>query len=157
MKSLTRRNFLKMVTALPATVAWPQWMPRLAFAPPHTAPRGDLLVCVFLRGAADGLSMIVPHGDEQYYQMRPTLAIPRPDDRRSQVGLRSRDLDGFFGLHPALAPLLPLWQAGQFARMTTGCGTRGGASGLSRSPPARSWARPSKSFATQTSSVTAKR
>jgi uncharacterized protein (DUF1501 family) len=76
MQTLTRRNFIKMA-ALPV-VAWPQWMPRLAFAPPHTTPRGDILVCVFLRGAADGLNMIVPHGDDIYYAQRPTVAIPLP-------------------------------------------------------------------------------
>ena len=60
------------------------------------------MLCVFLRGAADALNMIVPHGDEDYYQQRPTLAIPRPDDRRSPDRQRAIDLDGFFGLHPAL-------------------------------------------------------
>ena len=113
MQTLTRRNFIKMA-ALPV-VAWPQWMPRLAFAPPHTTPRGDILVCVFLRGAADGLNMIVPHGDDIYYAQRPTVAIPRPDDARAGTGIRTLDLDGFFGLHPALAPLLPIWQAGHLA------------------------------------------
>ncbi len=110
--TLTRRNFIKMATTLPPSATWPQWMPRLSFAPPHTAPRGDVLLCVFLRGAADALNMIVPFGDPHYYQQRPTLAIPRPDDLRSEAKLRSLNLDGFFGLHPALAPLLPLWQAG---------------------------------------------
>jgi uncharacterized protein (DUF1501 family) len=96
-------------------MAWPAWLPRLAFAPPQTAPRGDVLICVFLRGAADGLNIIVPYGDEIYYQQRPTLAIPRPDDRRSEAALRATDLDGFFGLHPALTPLRPAWQAGHLA------------------------------------------
>ena len=41
-----------------------------------------MLVCVYLRGAADGLSLVVPHADDRYYALRPTLAIPRPDDRR---------------------------------------------------------------------------
>jgi uncharacterized protein (DUF1501 family) len=90
-------------------------MPRLAFAPAQTAPRGDILVCIFLRGAADGLNMIVPHGEKHYYQQRPTLAIPRPDDLRTEAKLRAIDLDGFFGLHPALSPLLPMWQAGDLA------------------------------------------
>lgn len=115
MKTITRRNFLKLSSLLPAAVAWPQWMPRLAFAPPHTAPRGDVLVCVFLRGAADALNVIVPHGESHYYAARPTLAIPRPDDGRRPAAERALDLDGFFGLHPALASLLPLWQAGQLA------------------------------------------
>ena len=115
MSTLTRRSFIKMTAALPALVAWPQWMPRLAFAPPHAGPRGDVLVCVFLRGAADGLNIIVPHGNDDYYNARPTLAIPRPDDLHSGKQARTADLDGFFGLHPALAPLLPTWQAGHLA------------------------------------------
>lgn len=115
MSTFTRRDFIKLTAALPALAVWPNWMPRLAFAPPHTAPRGDVLICVFLRGAADALSMVVPHGEDIYYQERPTLAIPRPDDPRSEARLRTVDLDGFFGLHPVLTPLLPLWQAGHLA------------------------------------------
>ncbi|RMF42142.1 MAG: DUF1501 domain-containing protein, partial [Anaerolineae bacterium] len=83
---------------------------RMAFAPPHTAPRGDVLVVVFLRGAADVLNMVVPHGEEQYYALRPSLAIPRPDDWRAAPAERTLDLDGFFGLHPAMRPLLDAWQ-----------------------------------------------
>jgi uncharacterized protein (DUF1501 family) len=93
----------------------------MSFAPSQAAPRGDLLVCVFLRGAADALNMIVPHGEARYYALRPTLAIPRPDDRRAGATGRVVDLDGFFGLHPALAPLLPAWQAGHLA-LVHACG-----------------------------------
>src|SRR5262245_20660181 len=113
--TFSRRNFIKMSAALPVLAAWPQWLPRLAFAPPQTAPRGDILVCVFLRGAADALNIVVPHGDAVYYQQRPSLAIPRPDDLKAEARLRTVDLDGFFGLHPALSPLLPTWQAGHLA------------------------------------------
>lgn len=62
------------------------------------------LVVVFLRGAVDGLNVVVPHAEPAYYDARPTIAIGRLN---SEGGVR--DLDGFFGLHPALAPLLPLW------------------------------------------------
>ncbi len=65
-----------MVTTLTQTI--PTWMPRLSFAPANTAPRGDTLVVVFLRGAADVLNMVVPHGDADYYSLRTTTAIPRP-------------------------------------------------------------------------------
>jgi uncharacterized protein (DUF1501 family) len=98
-----------------ATASWPAWLPRLSFAPPQTAPRGDVLVCVFLRGAADALNVVVPHGEERYYALRPTLAISRPDDLRAKGTARALDLDGFFGLHPALAPLLPAWRLGHLA------------------------------------------
>jgi len=98
-----------------ATPGWPAWMPRLAFHPANRGPRGDVLLVVFLRGAADSLNMVVPHGEDAYYRIRPSLAIPRPNDRRAGAYLRSLDLDGFFGLHPALAPLLPAWHAGHLA------------------------------------------
>ncbi|MEM7031032.1 MAG: DUF1501 domain-containing protein [Chloroflexota bacterium] len=112
--TLSRRKFVKSMLT-PKTSIWPQWMPRLSFAPGNQGPRGDTLVCIFLRGAADVLNMVVPHGEDAYYEQRPTLAIPRPDDRRSEGKLRTQDLDGFFGLHPALAPLLPAWQAQDLA------------------------------------------
>jgi uncharacterized protein (DUF1501 family) len=111
----TRRQFLESATLLNGAVAWPAWMPRLAFAPAQSAPRGDTLVVVFLRGAADTLNIVVPHGEAGYYARRPTLGIPRPDDRYAAAKLRAIDLDGFFGLHPALGPLLPAWRAGHLA------------------------------------------
>ncbi len=95
-------------------VALPTWMPRISLADPHVGPAGDTLVCIFLRGGADGLNMVVPHGDEQYYAHRPLIGIPRPDDNRAVDG-RTVDLDGFFGLHPTLAPLHDIYAAGDMA------------------------------------------
>ncbi|MCY7307130.1 MAG: DUF1501 domain-containing protein [Rhodoferax sp.] len=66
------------------------------------------LVVLFLRGAYDGLSALVPHGDSNYYALRPNIAIPRPDGT-PQTALA---LDAQFGLHPALAPLMPFWKQG---------------------------------------------
>lgn len=63
------------------------------------------VVVVFLRGAADALSILVPYGDQRYYSMRKSTAIPKPGTELGAV-----DLDGYFGLHPNLAPLLPLWK-----------------------------------------------
>ncbi len=91
------------------------WLPRLSFAPVNTAPRGDTLVVVFLRGAADVLNMVVPHGEDAYYQLRPSLGIARPDDSKTKKEERSVDLDGFFGLHPNMSPLLEAWQSEQLA------------------------------------------
>jgi len=88
---------------------------RLSFAPNNSAPRGDTLVVVFLRGAADGLNMVIPHADEEYHRLRPSLRLPRPDDPRTAEDRRTIDLDGFFGFHRALRPLLPAWGAGQLA------------------------------------------
>jgi len=67
-------------------------------------PKGKTLVCLFQRGAADGLNVVVPHGEQAYYDMRPTIAVARPGQQAGAI-----DLDGFFGLHPSLAPLKPLW------------------------------------------------
>lgn len=114
-QTFTRRSFLRSISALAATGLLPHWMPRVAFAPSVRGPVGDVLIAVFLRGAADALNMIVPHGDEAYYKLRPTLGIPRPNDRRASAPNRAVDLDGFFGLHPSLRPLLPAWQAGALA------------------------------------------
>jgi uncharacterized protein (DUF1501 family) len=66
---------------------------------------------VFLRGAYDGLSALVPHGDSRYYTLRPSIALPAPDGT-AQTTLA---LDAIFGLHPALAPLMPLWKQGVLA------------------------------------------
>ena len=76
------------------------------------APKGKVLICLFQRGAADALNIVVPHGEKAYYAMRPSIAIPQParGDMTSAI-----DLDGFFGLHPALAPLKPLYDRGLLA------------------------------------------
>jgi uncharacterized protein (DUF1501 family) len=76
------------------------------------AARGKTLICLFQRGAADALNMIVPHGERAYYTMRPTIAIPRPTNGRADAAI---DIDGFFGLHPALAPLNDLYKRGMVA------------------------------------------
>jgi uncharacterized protein (DUF1501 family) len=90
-------------------------MPRLAFSSHNVAPRGDTLVVVFLRGAADVLNMIVPHGEEAYYRLRPSLGIPRPDDSKAGPQERTVDMDGFFGFHPFLRSLLDAWQSQHLA------------------------------------------
>lgn len=69
-------------------------------------PRGNVLVVLSLRGGVDGLSLVVPHAEGAYYTARPTTAIPRS---------RLLHADGTFGLHPALAPLSPLWRQGRLA------------------------------------------
>src|SRR5438067_13896394 len=94
--TISRRNLL----TAPARRA----SPRLLFRP-ESGPRGDVLVCLFLRGGMDGLYVVPPHGDGAYYAQRPSLAIPRPDDIRAAPAALAVDLDGYFGLHPNLAPL----------------------------------------------------
>src|ERR687896_2587968 len=61
-----------------------------------------VLITIFQRGAVDGLNMVVPFGEREYYASRPSIAIPRPGSDGGAI-----DLDGFFGLHPRLAPLKP--------------------------------------------------
>ncbi|HEX3429313.1 MAG TPA: DUF1501 domain-containing protein [Rhizomicrobium sp.] len=63
------------------------------------------LVVIFLRGAVDGLNVVVPYTDQNYYAMRPTIAIPHPGQTQGAL-----DLDGRFGLHPALQSLMPAWK-----------------------------------------------
>ena len=74
------------------------------------AARRKVLITIFQRGAVDGLNMVVPFGERDYYAARPSIAIPRPNAADGAL-----DLDGFFGLHPRLAPLKPLWDARQLA------------------------------------------
>ncbi len=74
----------------------------------------NALVVLFLRGGADGLNIIAPYGDENYYRLRPTLGIAAPTSSKTPTGSRLLDLDGFFGMHPAMAPLLPLYHQGTF-------------------------------------------
>ena len=81
--------------------------------------RRKVFVAIFQRGAADGLNIVVPFGERDYYAARPTIAIAQPGGGRDGAAL---DLDGFFGLHPRLAPLLPLWQARSLA-IVHACGS----------------------------------
>jgi uncharacterized protein (DUF1501 family) len=71
-----------------------------------------ILVCVFLRGAADTLNMLVPHGDDQYYKVRPTLAIPAPSQNKEN-DISSLRLDDFYAFHPKLRPLIPAFKEGR--------------------------------------------
>jgi uncharacterized protein (DUF1501 family) len=102
---LTRRGFLSgaLAAAGTTTVLGQAVLTTSAAA---AAPAASVLVVLSLRGAADGLSLVVPHGDPVYYSARPRTAIPAER-------LLARDAQ--FGLHPALAPLLPLWDAGRLA------------------------------------------
>ncbi len=97
----TRRIFLRNgALAVIGTAAVPSFLTRAAFGiADSTKPKR--LVVIFQRGAADGLNIVVPHGEQHYYAMRPSINIPKK---------AVLDLDGFFGLHPSLAPFQPLWQ-----------------------------------------------
>src|ERR1700678_3574941 len=99
--SITRRIFLRSgALAVVGTTALPSFLTRAAFGAADSGIRTRRLVVIFQRGAADGLNIVVPHGEPSYYAMRPTINIPK----KSVL-----DLDGFFGLHPAMASFQPLW------------------------------------------------
>lgn len=99
---ITRRVFVRNgALAVVGTAAIPGFLTRAALGAAETTSRPKRLVVIFQRGAADGLNIVVPHGERQYYGMRPSINIPK----KSVI-----DLDGFFGLHPSLAPFQPLWQ-----------------------------------------------
>jgi uncharacterized protein (DUF1501 family) len=108
----SRRVFVR--TGGLALVSWgfaPRFIGRaLGATAPQTAGK-KVLVCVFQRGAVDGLNMVVPHGDKEYYDARRSIAVPAP----GRGDGRAIDLDGFFGLHPALAPLQPWYRDGHLA------------------------------------------
>ena len=104
---MNRRFFLhKGALALAGTTAIPQFLVRTVVAQAAAVAPGKRLVVIFQRGAADGLNIVVPFREKNYYSMRPSIAIPQ-----NQVIA----LDGFFGLHPAMTAFKPLYDAGHLA------------------------------------------
>src|ERR1700723_1714951 len=105
--SITRRVFLRnSALAVVGTAAVPSFLSRAAWGATEPDTRTKRLVVIFQRGAADGLNIVVPHGEPQYYAMRPSINIPRK---------AVFDLNGFCGLHPSLSAFLPLWEQRQLA------------------------------------------
>jgi uncharacterized protein (DUF1501 family) len=105
--SITRRIFLRnSALAVVGTAAVPSFLTRAAFGAVDTPGRNKRLVVIFQRGAADGLNIVVPYAESQYYALRPSINIPR----KSAI-----DLNGFFGLHPSMSAFQPLWQQGHLA------------------------------------------
>jgi uncharacterized protein (DUF1501 family) len=105
--SITRRVFLRnSAVAVVGTAVVPAFLTRAAYAAESLGIKNKRLVVIFQRGAADGLNIVVPHAEQAYYAMRPSINIPR----NAVI-----DLDGFFGLHPSLSPFEPLWNQRQLA------------------------------------------
>ncbi len=109
---MQRRQLLQAAAA--AGLSWSA-IGRTAFAAMATQagqqmPGNQRLVVVFLRGAVDGLSVVVPYSEGAYYQQRSSIALARAGHDGGVL-----DLDGHFGLNPNLAPLMPLWQSGKLA------------------------------------------
>jgi len=111
---MNRRYFIKSGSVALASfgvmITAPTFLKRV-LAEAVTGARRKTLIAIFQRGAVDGLNVVVPHGEHPYYDLRPNIAIPKPDG-----GAESAiNLDGFFGLHPALAPFKPLWDSKRLA------------------------------------------
>ncbi len=108
---ISRRVFLKTSgVALVSLGFAPRFLAGIAAA--ERSRKGKILVTIFQRGAADGLNIVVPFGDKSYYDLRPTIAIPPPV---AGTGASAIDLDGFFGFHPSLRPLIDLYRSGTLA------------------------------------------
>lgn len=113
---MDRRYFLKNtgigLASFGFMSAAPDFLHQFARAQSNSKSYGrkKVLVTIFQRGAVDGLNMVVPHGEDAYYSLRPTIAIPGPKKTEGAI-----DLDGFFGLHPSLKPLEPFWKSKQMA------------------------------------------
>ena len=104
-RQLSRREFVARGTATAVALSVPAWLPRVTYA--QSASSRDVLVSIFLRGGADGLSLVAPMGragEAITTSLRPTIAIPP---------VTANALDGFFGFPPAMAALLPAYQSGQ--------------------------------------------
>jgi len=112
MPPIGRRVFVKQgALAFLALALPPAFLTRSLFARTRGAARRKTLVCIFQRGAVDGLNMVVPFGEPAYYRSRRSIAVPAPG-RGEGTAI---DLDGFFGLHPALRPLHDLYRRGELA------------------------------------------
>ena len=112
----SRRLFLKSAGVAAASFGVvPSFLLRTAYAQNPAGSTGQdrpILIAIFQRGAADGVSMVVPYGDPNYASVRPQIAIPSPQRGNAETCL---ELDGFFGLHPSLASLKPIYDSGHLA------------------------------------------
>ena len=102
--AVTRRLFIKSSgVALATFAAAPTFLKRTVLAQTAGAVGKDhpIIIAIFQRGAMDGISAVIPFGDKSYYSVRPNIAIPEPKSGNADAAL---DLDGYFALHPQLAP-----------------------------------------------------
>jgi uncharacterized protein (DUF1501 family) len=112
---MNRRVFLKSGALSLVTIGLsPSFLRRTALGMDlPKAAKGKTLIVLFQRGAADALNVVVPFGDAAYYRSRPQLAIAAPTRAAGDRG--AIELDGFFGLHPSLSQLKPLWDRGMLS------------------------------------------
>ena len=114
---MKRRFFIKSGSIALASVGMslsaPGFLQRALLANERTGGgKRKTLIAIFQRGAVDGLNMIVPYGESAYYDSRPSIAIPKPNGSSQETVI---DLDGFFGLHPSMSSLKPLWDSKRLA------------------------------------------
>lgn len=104
---LSRRQFIGASAGLSALAFFPDWLPKIVMSKAYASNR-DVIVSVFMRGGADGLSLCAPFADANYYTSRTTIAIPRPDSSAATKGI---NLDNFFMFPQAMAGLVPAYLA----------------------------------------------
>lgn len=107
---MNRRKFLQYASLLTAAGLTPIGLQGWAARGMASTNTNKRLIVIFLRGGIDGLNVVVPYQDPDYYEARPRIAIPQPKEKGGVL-----DLDGRFGLHPALSDLIPLWKQGSLA------------------------------------------
>lgn len=111
--AMSRRTALKLSAV--GLVPWMLSASALSQVKLGPKTRDHALVVLFLRGGSDGLNMLVPYADDQYYKARPSLAIARPNDGKVNAALRAEKLTDTFGLHPSLRPLKHWFEEGLMA------------------------------------------
>ena len=113
---MNRRFFLKSggiaLASMGMSLSAPSFLERVVMGQASTGGRRKTLIAIFQRGAVDGLNMVVPFGESAYYDVRPNIAIPKPDATNAESAI---NLDGFFGLHPSMSSFKPLWDSKRLA------------------------------------------
>src|SRR5262244_416276 len=122
---MNRRFFIKSsgiaIASIGVGMSTPSFLQRAVLGQERskvTGGRRKTLIAIFQRGAVDGLNVVVPYGEHSYYDVRPSIAIPKPDGGAEAA----INLDGFFGLHPALDSFKPLWDSKRLA-IVHACGS----------------------------------
>src|SRR5919198_4649859 len=109
---MNRRYFIKSgsitLASIGVSLSAPAFLQRVVLANTATGGKRKTLIAIFQRGAVDGLNVVVPFGESSYYSSRPSIAIPKPVSGNADAAI---NLDGFFGLHPAMSSFKPLWDS----------------------------------------------
>jgi uncharacterized protein (DUF1501 family) len=113
---MNRRYFLKSgslaLAGIGMSLSAPAFLQRTVMGNAITGGKKKTLIAIFQRGAVDGLNMVVPFGEATYYDLRPSISIPKPESGNVDAAI---NLDGFFGLHPAMSSFKPLWDSKRLA------------------------------------------